>query len=332
MVRLRRVRIDQPGWTRRRAGKGFVYLDVDRRRIDDPEHLERVSTLAIPPAWKDVWICPWPNGHIQAAGFDDAQRRQYLYHQQWHARRARLKHDHVLEVARRLPAARRRVKADLALEGMPRDKALALAFRLLDRAYLRVGGEGYARRNGSFGLATLRKEHVHVLEPERDDDPGAVHLVFPAKSGQVRDTVVEDEVVADLCRTLLRRRDPSPELLAWHDERGWHDVTSSDVAAYVKDRLGDASPKDFRTWHATVLAARGLAEAGPAPASERGRRRVVSSVVKAVAEELGNTPAVARASYIDPRVVDLWERGETITPTRSQAVAEKRTLAMLSSS
>lgn len=330
MVRLRRVRIDQPGWTRRRAGSGFVYLDLDRRRIAELEHLERIRGLAIPPAWREVWISPWPHGHIQAAGLDDAQRRQYLYHLQWQARRARLKHEHVLEVARRLPAARRRVRADLALDGMPKDKALALAFRLLDRAYLRVGTEGYTRRHGSFGLATLRREHVHVL-PDEDGRPGAVHLRFPAKSGQVRDTVVADETVAELVRTLLRRRDDSAELLAWRDDDGWHDVTSADVGGYVRDRLGEATPKDFRTWHATVLAARALAEAGPPPTSERGRRRVLADVAKHVAGELGNTPTVARASYIDPRVIELWERGQTIAPTRSQQVAEQRTLTLLTS-
>ncbi|UZN04717.1 DNA topoisomerase IB [Cellulomonas sp. S1-8] len=329
MPRLRRVRLDQPGWSRRKVGSGFVYLDVDRQRIADDEHLTRIRTLAIPPAWREVWISPWPHGHIQAAGLDDAARRQYLYHQQWHARRAQRKHEHVLEVARRLPAARRRVRADLALDGMPKDKALALAFRLLDRAYLRIGTEGYTRKHGSFGLATLRRDHVRVLTDD-DGSPGAVHLLFPAKSGQVRDTVVDDEVVAELVRVLLRRRDESPELLAWRDDAGWHDITSADVGGYVRDRLGEATPKDFRTWHATVLAARGLADAGPAPRSERARRRVVTSVVRAVSEELGNTPAVARASYIDPRIVDLWERGETITPTRSQQVAERRTLALLS--
>ncbi|KQY44514.1 DNA topoisomerase IB [Cellulomonas sp. Root137] len=331
MVRLRRVRLDSPGWSRRRAGRGFVYLDLDKVRIVDEEHLERITTLAIPPAWREVWISPWPNGHIQAAGLDDAERRQYLYHQQWTVRRGRLKHDHVLDVARRLPAARRRVRADLALEGMPRQKVLALAFRLLDLAYLRVGGEGYALQHGSYGLATLLRSHVRVLAPESEGDPGRVHLNFPAKSGQVRDTVVEDDDVATLVRTLTRRRDDGEELLAWQDDAGWHDVTSADVGAYVKQQLGDdATPKDFRTWHATVLAARGLADAGAPPRAERARRRVVTDVVRAVAEELGNTPAVCRASYIDPRVIDLWERGTTIRPTRSQAVAERETLALLS--
>ena len=280
-----------------------------------------------------MWISPWPNGHIQAAGLDDAERRQYLYHAQWRLRRDRLKHDHVLDVARRLPAARRHVEQDLDLPGMPKQQAQALAFRLLDLAYLRVGGEGYAAKHGSFGLATLRKDHVRVLPPEPGSDEGRVHLHFPAKSGQVRDTVVEDDVVATLVRTLVRRRDDMEDLLAWQDDDGvWHDLTSVDVGQYVKLRLGDdASAKDFRTWHATVLAARGLAAAGPAPRSDRARRSVVTQVVKDVAEELGNTPAVCRASYIDPRVVDLWERGETIRPTRSQRVAERETLRMLSS-
>nr|WP_308439769.1 DNA topoisomerase IB [Cellulomonas denverensis] len=324
-MRLRRVRIDSPGWTRRRAGRGFLYLDLDRQRITDATHLERITGLAIPLAWQDVWICPLPNGHIQAAGLDDAQRRQYLYHAQWRARRDRLKHDHVLEVGRRLPAARRSVRRDLALPGFPRAKALALAFRLLDLAYFRAGGEGYAQRNGSYGLATLRREHVEVLDDTR------VHFCYPAKSGQIRDVVVEDAQVAELIGTLLRRRGGGPELLAWRDEDGWHDVVSAEVGADVKQRLGDdASPKDFRTWHATVLAARALADAGPAPASERARRKVVAAMVKDVSSELGNTPAVCRASYIDPRVIDLWEHGSTIAPTRSQAVAEKRTLELLS--
>ncbi|WP_028047143.1 DNA topoisomerase IB [Cellulomonas sp. URHE0023] len=323
MVRLRRVSIDSPGWTRRRAGRGFVYLDVARERVTEREELERILALAIPPAWRDVWISPWRNGHIQAAGLDDAARRQYLYHQQWRVRRDRLKHDRVLEIAARLPAARRRVRRDLRLDGMPREKVLAVAFRLLDLAYLRVGGEGYAAKHGSYGLATLLRSHVTVSD-ER------VHLVFPAKSGQVRDTVVQDVDVASVIRSLKRRDDPGDELLAWRQAGTWHDVTSADVAAYVKELLGpEATPKDFRTWHATVLTARGLAAAGPPPPSERARRRVVTAVVRDVADELGNTPAVCRASYIDPRIIDLWEHGRSIAPTRSQAVAERETLALL---
>ena len=323
MVRLRRVRIDSPGWSRRRAGRGFVYLDLVHERISEPDELERIVALAIPPAWRDVWISPWPNGHIQAAGLDDVERRQYLYHQQWRIRRDRLKHDRVLEIAARLPAARRRVRRDLNLDGMPREKVLALAFRLLDLAYLRVGGEGYASRHGSYGLATLLRSHVTTSD-ER------VHLRFPAKSGQIRDAIVEDEEVASVIRTLKRRTAAGDELLAWRDGDTWHDVTSADIGAYVKELLGpDATPKDFRTWHATVLAARGLADAGPPPSSDRARRRVVTGVVRDVADEMGNTPAVCRGSYIDPRVIDLWERGEAIRPTRSSVVAERETLALL---
>ncbi|WP_426595133.1 DNA topoisomerase IB [Cellulomonas sp. McL0617] len=324
MVRLRRVRIDAPGWSRRRAGRGFLYLDLARGRITDAESLDRIRALAIPPAWREVWISPWPHGHIQAAGLDDAERRQYLYHQQWRVRRDRLKHDRVLEIAARLPAARRRVRHDLRLDGMPREKVLALAFRLLDLAYLRVGGEGYAVRHGSYGLATLLRSHVTVHADDR------IHLHFPAKSGQLRDTVVDDEDVATVIRSLKRRSDDGEELLAWREADAWHDVTSADVGAYVKELLGpDATPKDFRTWHATVLAARGLAAAGPPPASERARRTVVTAVVRDVADELGNTPAVCRASYIDPRVIDLWEHGRSIPLTRSQAAAERETLALL---
>lgn len=325
MPRLRRVRPTDEGWSRRRAGRGVTYLDCDGTRITDPDVVARLRSLAIPPAWREVWICPDENGHIQAIGTDDAGRRQYLYHPRWRANRDRAKHRRVVEVARRLPRARRGVAADLELPGMPRQRALALAFRLLDDAYFRAGGEAYAKANGSFGLATLRRDHVAI-------DGDAVVFQYPAKSGQVRDAVVEDPVVRSLVRTLRDRDDPHEDLLAWFDEAtGWHDVGTADIQIDVKERLGpDASPKDFRTWHATVLAAAGLAAAGPAPASDRARRRVVSQVVRDVSEELGNTPAVCRASYIDPRLVDLWERGRTIGRTRTRTGAERAVIDLLS--
>lgn len=325
MPRLRRVRPTDEGWSRRRAGRGVTYLDCDGTRITDPDVVARLRSLAIPPAWREVWICPDENGHIQAIGTDDAGRRQYLYHPRWRANRDRAKHRRVVEVARRLPRARRGVAADLELPGMPRQRALALAFRLLDDAYFRAGGEAYAKANGSFGLATLRRDHVAI-------DGDAVVFQYPAKSGQVRDAVVEDPVVRSLVRTLRDRDDPHEDLLAWFDEAtGWHDVGTADIQLDVKERLGpDASPKDFRTWHATVLAAAGLAAAGPAPASDRARRRVVSQVVRDVSEELGNTPAVCRASYIDPRLVDLWERGRTIGRTRTRTGAERAVIDLLS--
>jgi DNA topoisomerase IB len=324
MPRLRRVRIDGPGWTRTRVGDGFVYLDGHGARITDPDELDRITSLVIPPAWQDVWICPWASGHIQAAGVDGAGRRQYLYHAQWRLRRDRAKHDHVLDVAARLPDARKQVEVDLDQPNWPRSKALALAFRLLDLAYFRAGNETYARTNGSYGLATLKREHVQV----RSDR--SVRFLYPAKSGQVRDVVVEDPEVARMVTSLRRRSGGGQELLAWRDGRTWYDITSADVTAYIKSVLGDdASPKDFRTWHATVLAARGLAAAGPPPKSDRARRKVVTEVVREVADALGNTPAVCRASYIDARLVDLWERGLTIGPTRSRAEAESAVLELL---
>ena len=324
MPRLRRVRAGDPGWTRRRQGRGVVYLDAHGERITDPEAVARCTELVIPPAWKDVWISPHPNGHIQAMGTDDAGRRQYLYHPQWRARRDRAKHEHVLEMARRLPRARRRALQDLGLAGLPRRKVLALAFRLLDDAYFRAGGETYAEQNGSYGLATVHRDHVAI-------EGDAVSFVYPAKSGQTRESTVEDPIIVEAVRALRDRDDPGDELLAWEEDGVWHDVTTSDIQAYVKEVLGPgARPKDFRTWHATVLAATGLADAGPPPATERGRRRVVSAVVKDVAHELGNTPTVCRASYIDPRLIDLWERGRTIGPRRTRAGAERAVLELLS--
>lgn len=324
MARLRRVRSDDPGWSRRPQGRGVIYLDTDGRRITDPAAVSRCRDLAIPPAWQDVWICPAENGHIQAMGTDDAGRRQYLYHPQWRARRDRLKHDQVIEVARRLPRARRRVATDLARPEHDRPRVLALAFRLLDEAYFRAGGEAYAKENGSFGLATLRREHVRV-------DTDGVWFGYPAKSGQWREAEVTDAVVRDVVRGLLDRDDDGADLLAWRNGDGtWHDVTAADVLEDVKERLGpQARPKDFRTWHATVLAAAALA-GHEVPSSERARRRVVTQVVREVAEELGNTPAVCRASYIDPRVIDLWERGQTIGRRRTRAGAERAVIALLS--
>lgn len=322
MPRLRRTRPTDPGWTRRRHGRGVVYLDEHGERITDPEAIARCTELAIPPAWTDVWICPHENGHIQALGTDDAGRRQYLYHPQWRERQDRRKHQAVLEIARRLPRARTKVAAHLELPGLPREKVLAVAFRLLDDAYFRAGGESYARENGSYGLATLLREHVAI-------DADAVRFCYPAKSGQEREAAVEDPALKPVVRALRDRDGGGPELLAWQDDDGWHDVTTADISDYVKEMLGPtASAKSFRTWHGTVLAAAALAEHEP-PSSVRGRRRVVAQVVREVAEELGNTPAVARSSYIDPRLFDLWERGRTIGRRRTRAAAERALLDLL---
>jgi DNA topoisomerase I len=313
MARLRRTSPDRPGWTRRRSGTGFVYLDEQGRRIGDPLQLQRIRELAIPPAWRDVWICPYPNGHLQAVGTDDRGRRQYLYHPQWHQERALEKHARVLEFARRLPAARERVLADLALPGMPRERALATAFRLLDLGLFRVGGESYAEENGSYGLATLRKDHVRLHR-------GTVRFEYLAKSGVRRSIGISDEQIAPVIRSLKRRRGGGEELLAWRSGRGWSDLASADINEYVKDVIDpQASAKDFRTWHATVLAALALSNV-PAPRSPTAARRAVAAAMREVAEQLGNTPAVCRASYVDPRVIARFGDGTTIRTAVERAL------------
>ena len=307
MPRLRRVSPRDPGWTRRRAGKGFVYLDESGNRLTT-EASQRCKLLVIPPAWEQVWICPVPNGHLQAVGTDDAGRRQYIYHEQWRVRRDRLKYDKVLELAARLPSARRTVETHLQLAGMPYQRALGTAFRLLDLGFFRIGGEGYAEVNNSYGLATIHKEHVSIAD-------GSVIFNYTAKSGQERYVALADDLVLRAVRDLLARRAGGPELLAYKNDRHWHDVSSNDINSYLKDLLGEEmSAKDFRTWHGTVIAAVVLAEANERARTMSARKRAVSAAMKEVAGYLGNTPAVARASYVDPRVIDLFNDGATISP------------------
>ena len=306
MPRLRRSDPHGPGYTRRRAGRGWVYLDADRRRIADPATLERIRALAIPPAWRDVWICPYPHGHIQAVGTDAAGRRQYRYHDVWREHRDRLKHLKVLQVGERLPAMRRRWARDLRRDGLDRDRVLAAAARLLDLGLFRVGGEEYAEENNTYGLATLRREHVTIRQ-------GRLVFDYPAKGGLRRQEVVEDRRVAGVVTELRRRRDdPNPELFAYRTGDSWNDVKSATVNDYLREVSGlDMSAKDFRTWHATVLMASVLARE-PVPAGRRGRDRAVRSGYVEVSEALGNTPAVCKTSYVDPRVVDLYHDGATI--------------------
>ena len=326
MPRLRTVSPRSRGWTRRRDGDDVVYLDAEGAPLRR-EDAERVRALVIPPAWQEVWICPHPNGHIQAVGTDEAGRRQYLYHPHWRERRDRAKHERVVDVARRLPGAREVVAEHLALPGMPRERALATAFRLLDLGFFRVGGETYAEANSTFGLATIECRHVRVEGP-------LVRFEYVAKSSKDRSLALRDEAVRASVQVMLERdAPPDADLLAWRDDEGsWHDVTSSDINGYVKDVVGevrptaatsagsrtdgpvDVSAKDFRTWHATVLAAVALAVSTHAATSAAARKRAVSRAMQEVSAYLGNTPTVARASYVDPRVVDLFEDGTTIEP------------------
>jgi DNA topoisomerase-1 len=305
MTRLRRIDPKTPGISRRRSGRGFSYTDARGVAIADPEILARIRGLAIPPAWRDVWICPDERGHIQAIGVDDAGRRQYLYHPDWRKRRDKDKFARMEQFAEELPAFRERTARDLRRRGMPRERALACAARLLDRGLFRIGSEGYTERNGSFGLATLRKDHTVV---RRD----AVAFDFVGKSGKRHILEVQDPAVLPVLRALRRRRNGGEELLAYLEGDTWRDVRSADINAYLKDALGDGfSAKDFRTWHATVLAGTVLAERGLS-ASHTAAKRTVSHAVRDVAEQLGNTPAVCRASYIDPRIIDAYLEGSTI--------------------
>ncbi len=312
MARLRRVSPDSPGFSRRRAGRGWSYRDTGGHRITEQTTIDRIAHLAIPPAYRDVWISPYPNGHIQAVGTDDRGRRQYRYHPDWRLERDRAKHDHILAVARSLPAARKLVGEHLSLKGMPRERVLAAAFRLLELGFFRIGGESYAQENGSYGLATLRKEHVRIGRG------GEVEFHYAAKHHIERDVVLRDAPIRAVVSELRRRRGGGPELLAWRERGRWYDVRSADINSYLHDVVGDhVTAKDFRTWHATVLAAAALATRFEPDSSQTARKRQVVAAMKEVAHELGNTPTVARNSYVDPRLVDRFNHGSTIAATLS---------------
>ncbi|WP_324273128.1 DNA topoisomerase IB [Blastococcus brunescens] len=256
-----------PGYRRRKVGRGFAYYDVDGALVRD-DRLDRIRGLAIPPAWKDVWICPWPNGHIQATGVDAAGRRQYRYHDEWRTRRDAEKHERVLEIARELPDVRDAVQAGLRTRGLNRDRVLATAIRMLDLGAFRVGSEQYEEENGTYGLATLKRSHVSV-RGER------TFYTYTAKGGIEREVEITDRPTATVVRQLLERpADAGEDLLAYQDEDGeWRDVTSAEINAYLKEISGaELTAKDFRTWTATVLMAAALAEIPRRPAGPPGRR------------------------------------------------------------
>jgi DNA topoisomerase-1 len=329
MPRLRRTFPDQPGWTRRRSGKGFVYLDEHGNRLD-AEQVQRCKDLVIPPAWKDVWITPHPNGHLQAVGTDDAGRRQYLYHPQWRASRDAAKFDRILGFGKALSKARERVLTDIGAEGMSQERACAVAVRLLDLGYFRIGNDVYTDTNGSFGLTTLLREHVSRRG-------SALRFRFVGKSGIEHDIDIDDKAAIEALDVMRRRRGGGDRLLAWKDGRTWRDLSSSDVNDYIRGCFGiDATAKDFRTWHATVIAAAALADTDEPGQTKASRKRAVSAAMKEVSEFLGNTPTLARTSYVDPRVVEAYERGRTIkvrgsydTDDARQAALERAVLKLL---
>jgi DNA topoisomerase IB len=313
--RLRRSDCSGPGITRCRRGRGFEYRDEDGSRIDEPEVLERIRELGIPPAWKDVWICPYPFGHLQATGVDAAGRKQYLYHPRWRARRDAEKFDDMARFARALPQLREQVDRDLDGDELDRVRVMACAIRLLDRGFFRIGSEEYTVQNASYGLATMRKQHVTL------GAGGEMVFDYPAKSGQRRIQAVVDPKAGAIVAALKRRRGGGEELLAFKEGRRWRDVRSEDINAYIKQATSeDFSAKDFRTWNATVLAAVALSVSGEVAGTKTGRERAMSRAIKEVAHYLGNTPAVCRASYIDPRVFDAYRAGLVIGRPLQEAV------------
>ena len=307
MMRLRRSNCERPGITRRRRGKGFSYTYPDGRRVGDAATLERIRALAVPPAWTDVWICPWPNGHIQALGTDDAGRRQYRYHDQWRVHRDREKFERVLDFAAVLPDVRAVVTDDLAQEGLGRDRVLAAVVRLLDVGLFRIGGEEYAEEHETFGVTSLHKEHVRIRH-------GSMVFRYAAKGSIERIVEIRDDDVCPVVDSLRRRRSGGEHLFAFKEDGEWIEVHAPDVNAYIKAAAGNEefSAKDFRTWSATVLTAAALAENGAADGGKQERKRAVVSAIAEAADYLGNTPAVARSAYVDPRVIDRFEHGETI--------------------
>jgi DNA topoisomerase-1 len=298
---LRYTPDDRPGIRRIRCGKGFRYLDPDGRPVRDAETLGRIRSLAIPPAWTGVWICPHSNGHLQATGRDARGRKQYRYHPRWRAVRDETKYDRLIAFGLALPRIRARVEADLSRPGLPRPKVLATVVRLLETTLIRVGNEEYARENGSFGLTTLRNRHVQV-------NGTTVQFAFRGKSGVRHRIDVNDRRLA---RVVRRCRDlPGQLLFQYQDEDGTlRGVDSEDVNEYLREVAGEEfTAKDFRTWGGTVLATPALL-AFEAAGSEAQARRNVAAAIEAVAHRLGNTAAVCRKCYVHPAVIDAYLDG-----------------------
>ncbi|WP_063063289.1 DNA topoisomerase IB [Nocardia violaceofusca] len=311
-MRLRRSTPYGAGIRRVRRGRGFSYADENGVPVTDPEVTQRIDALVIPPAWRKVWICPHAQGHIQAVGVDAAGRRQYLYHEQWRRERDEEKFDRMLEAAAQLPNLREQVRADLGRSGLDRRRVEAVAIGLLDRGVFRIGGEEYAEENGTRGVATLLREQVRVSGEEMRFD-------YLAKGGIRRQVRIVDADLARAVRSPRRNRSPSGRLLVYRERRHSSELHSGDINARFKELVGDDhSAKDFRTWQATVLAAAGLA-ATECPNSQRRRNSAVREVMTEVAEALGNTPTVARNSYVDPRVIEAWERDRTIAAASQRA-------------
>ncbi|MBB2966827.1 DNA topoisomerase IB [Leifsonia aquatica] len=322
MTRLRRSDPSGPGYHRRASNKGPVYEDVAGNPIVDERELERIRSLVIPPAWEDVWISPDARGHIQAVGTDQAGRRQYRYHDSWRLHQDRVKFERAAQLAETLPSARRKVTMDLRAEGFGRDRVLAAAFRIIDLGSVRIGSEEYLHANGSRGLTTLLCRHARI-------DGDEITLTFPAKSAQKWTSTIVDADLAELLTQIQALRGQRSRLLSWKDGT-WHTLRPASLNEYIRRQTGgEFTAKDFRTLHGTIVAAEALAELGISDTESRRKKRVTAAVNEAAAA-LGNTPAIARNSYIDPRVFDRYRQGEVID-TAGGRVPEPALLELLSS-
>ncbi len=306
---LRFVTDSAPGIRRTPTESGFEYVDPKGNPITDEDTLKRIKALVIPPAWTDVWICPKPNGHIQATGRDAKGRKQYRYHKLWHAHSHEVKFERMLLFGQKLPEMRKRVLHDLALPGLSREKVLALIVYLLETTLIRIGNKEYSKQNKSYGLTTMRDRHVAI-------EGWTVKFTFKGKSGVKHSIEVKDRRLAALIK---RSRDlPGQQLFQYVDESGTqHDITSSDVNDYIREISGESfSAKDFRTWHGTVLAAQTLLDMGPAETQTAAKKNIVDAI-KQVASHLGNTVAVSRKYYIHPMILDAYLNSTLSTALQS---------------
>ena len=308
----------KPGLSRRRAGRGFVFIGLDGKPIREADQLKRIKSLVIPPAWTDVWICPRPNGHLQATGRDSKSRKQYRYHPRWNQVRNETKYSRLIPFGESLPTIRKRVRRDLALAGLPRDRVLGTVVQLLEKALIRIGNECYAKQNGSFGLTTLRNRHVSIKG-------STMRFEFKGKSGKKHSVDVNDWRLAKIVKSCQDL--PGYELFQYEDENGeYRSIESADVNDYLREISGsDFSAKEFRTWAGTVIAAIVLKELGAAGTEKEARDNIVTAVNK-TAEQLGNTPAVCRKCYIHPEILEAYVDG---TMDAMSAATASRKLALL---
>jgi DNA topoisomerase-1 len=311
---LRYVTDTRPGIRRQRAGKGFTYLNVDGTRLLDPQELQRIKSLGIPPAWTKVWICPLPHGHLQATGYDAKGRKQYRYHPRWRDVRDETKYGRMLAFGEALPLIRRQVEHDMALQGLPRAKVLATVLRLLDTTLIRVGNEEYARANRSFGLTTLRDRHVAIAG-------ATLRFHFRGKSGKEHAVEVNDRRLALIVKRC--QEIPGQELFQYRDDEGQRRaIDSADVNEYLRQVTGQGfTSKDFRTWNGTVLAVQALQACGAGESAAQAKKAVVEAV-KTVAAQLGNTPAICRKCYVHPVVIEAYVEGSLLEMLQRLGVAD----------